>query len=76
MENENETEAVVRRFGGPAGFAKALERATGTPQHRQAIWLWMRRNWFPVHRVRTILGMCLADNLPIEHAQLKEARDK
>lgn len=76
MENENETEAVVRRFGGAADFARALERATDLPQHRQAVHRWMRRNWFPKHYVRTILEMCLADNLPIEHAQLKEARDK
>ncbi len=68
MEDENQTAAVVRRLGGGG----AVGRKFGLS--RQAVNLWVQLDRFPGQYVDRILSLCIADNLPTDHPQLREAK--
>lgn len=74
MQDENETAAVVRRFGGVTPFTMELARIRGRPEHRQAVYRWLEADMFPADRVAFILAMCQGDGLPITHPQLGALR--
>lgn len=68
MEDENQTAAVVRRLGGGGALARKLGLT------RQAVNLWVSRDRFHDAHVERILSLCIADNLPTDHPQLRKAK--